>query len=225
MKLRALKNMSQALKAGIQARDDWRSIGLEAMIDRLVELEAEAIGDNYDEFEHEALEVRDEAVLLTKAAIEHKRADLAEKAELDALREEKAKRDHQEQARIAAEEAMKFEKEQIAREEKRIKDEAEAEAKAMVEKANKEKQEAIDAKELAEKQAKEAEEQAFRDIEEKQAKEQEALAAREADKKHRGKINKEAMDALVLSGLDAAISKNVITLIAKGMIPNVKINY
>lgn len=147
------------------------------------------------------------------------------KAELDRLRAEAAERDQKEAARLAIEEERKFQEEKTAKEEKRIKDEAEASARAAVDAANRDKQEAIEAKERAELEAKNAEERAFKEIEEKQHKEQEELAAREADTKHRGKINREAVKALELAGIDSAIAKNVITVIAKGMIPNVKINY
>ncbi|WP_020472384.1 coiled-coil domain-containing protein [Zavarzinella formosa] len=93
---------------------------------------------------------------------------------------------------------------------------------------------AADAKNAAEKAAreKEAAVQAERDRAEATRKaEQEATAKREADKRHRAKVNNEALEALnaVMAGdglLSAgAAAKAVVESIAKGLIPHVKISY
>jgi len=219
-------NLTEIINAGTHARDDWQSIGLQAMGDRLQELKDEAAGDcDWEEFAAAAEDALEQAIGFTTDAIEKKKIALAEQAELDAFRADKEKREQKEAAQAAIEEERKFQEEKTAKEEKRIKEEAEAAARAAVDKANREKQAAIEAKEQAEQNAKMAEERAFQEIEEKQRKEQAEIAAREVDTKHRGKINREAVAALVLAGIDAKIAKNAITVIAKGMIPNVKINY
>lgn len=67
-------------------------------------------------------------------------------------------------------------------------------------------------------------------IEAERKAEAEAAAKREADKKHRAKINNEAIDALVtvLAGdtyLARTAATAIIEAIAKGTVPHVKISY
>lgn len=50
-------------------------------------------------------------------------------------------------------------------------------------------------------------------------------ADREADTKHKGKINRAAMSAIMKCGADEAAAKKIIGAIYNGLIPNVKINY
>ncbi|OJW20518.1 MAG: hypothetical protein BGO51_21990 [Rhodospirillales bacterium 69-11] len=84
-------------------------------------------------------------------------------------------------------------------------------------------------KEAAEKAAKEAEERAAQKererIEAEKKAEADAAAKREADKKHRARINNEALGGLVAAGLTEDQGKAVVEAIAKGQIPNVKITY
>lgn len=133
--------------------------------------------------------------------------EAAEKAKREA--EEKALREKQEsdkaleaaaQARVAAE-----------REAKEAKERAEREAKEAIERAEREKQAAI----KAEKQRQAAEELRIK---------QEA-EAREANKKHKAKIHNEALDCLVEGGISKEDAKEVVKLLAKGMIKNCQINY
>lgn len=218
-------NIAEIIMAGEAARDRWQSLSLEQMVDRLQELKDEERGEKWEEYAVEADEALNVAIERTEEAIEKKKVEVAEKEELDRLRAEAAERDQKEAARVALEEERKFNEEKAAKEEKRIKDEAEAAARAAVDKANREKQEAIDAQERAEQDAKNAEEKAFREIEEKQRKEQAETAAREADTKHRGKINREAVNALVAIGIKKEDATTAVKGIASNMIPNVKINY
>jgi FKBP-type peptidyl-prolyl cis-trans isomerase len=62
-------------------------------------------------------------------------------------------------------------------------------------------------------------------VADEQRAEAEAAAKREADKAHKAKINNEALTALVAAGLSDADAKAAIGAIAKGLVPNVKINY
>lgn len=165
----------------------------------------------------------------------------------------KAKADAEEAARKAAEvEAarVKAEQERAEQERQRIQQakeesdrqavESEARAKkseedrvAAIAKAEADKKAAAEAAELARiaaaEQAKrdaEAAAKAERErIEAEQRKEQEAAAAREADKKHKGKINSEALAGLLAAGLSPESAKAAIEAIVKGQVPNVKINY
>ena len=57
------------------------------------------------------------------------------------------------------------------------------------------------------------------------AAEEAAAKGREADKKHRAKVNGEALAALVTAGLSELAAKSAITAIAQGKVPHVKIEY
>ena len=70
---------------------------------------------------------------------------------------------------------------------------------------------------------------------EEKRKEEKAAADREADKSHKKRINNEALEAIITTGYDVdkdepiviskAIAKSIISAIAMGKIPNVKIIY
>lgn len=170
-----------------------------------------------------------------------------ERAELEKLRAEAAERERTEAARIAKEQeaariaqaeekarveaheaaqraiaeaqakAAKAEADRVAAEAKAEADRIEAEAKAAqaakdaAERAEREKQEAIE----AEKQRAAAVAKAEAD----------ATAARERDRTHKAKINGAAKMALVGVLGDEKLAESVIVAIAKGLIPNVRINY
>jgi hypothetical protein len=171
----------------------------------------------------------------------------AEAAELARLRAEQIAREQKERDdRIAAEaaERARIEAETKA---KREAEEAAAKADAERKRVEQEKAEAIARAERAEadqkayaaaveQEAKEAAERAERSrlaaIEQERkraADEQAAIAAetakREADKKHRAKINNEALAALVLLGVETELAKTVIAAIARGEVPHTKMVY
>jgi len=54
---------------------------------------------------------------------------------------------------------------------------------------------------------------------------QEDLARRQADKDHRGAINRAALAAMVEGGMPEDCAKQAVTLIAKGQVPGITINY
>jgi colicin import membrane protein len=172
-------------------------------------------------------------------------AEAADKARKEAEAEAKRKAD-EEAARVKAEqekleqERLKAEREKQA--EKERADKAERDRIASEEKAKKDAQEA---KEKSERDAKLAKEKAEREKEEAIRKERtrveaenkriaDETAKREADKVHRTKINNEILTAILPiihghnSGRNAEsheIAKDIITAIAKGALPHVKINY
>ncbi len=171
----------------------------------------------------------------------------AERAELERLRKEQVAREQAErEAKIAAEAAERARKEAEAR--------AAQEAAAVAEAARKEQERVEGEKVAAEARAKKAEadriaaiakaesdakaaaEAAERNrlaaIEAERKRVADAAAAekaeqdkREANKKHRAKINGEARDAMMELGLSAEQATAVVTSIAKGEVPNVKISY
>lgn len=195
-------NINEMVKARDSA-SEWLTTDLKVMEDRLLAIQAVVLDEAWEEFQHDATVVKFEAITALEKAIEQRKAQDAKDAELEKYRLQAAEDDrkhfeHQQQL-----EADERARQKTIEENTRLEEE----------------------KKAAEKRAQEAEEKAFRELEEKQAKEKAEADARAADKKHRGQINKKALDAFVVAGLDKETSKNVVTLIAKGMIPNVTINY
>jgi hypothetical protein len=89
---------------------------------------------------------------------------------------------------------------------------AERDAKEAAERAERDKADAVEAERKRQNDARLAEESATK--------------AREKDRDHRAEVNNAAVAALVLTpGLDMDAAKLVITAIAQGKIPNVKVVY
>lgn len=148
-----------------------------------------------------AAEVREAAAVRAAEAAENARKEAEEKAKIDA---ENAAID----AATAAEEA------EYARQE------AEKQAKIDAEKAQAAAVQA--AEDAAKAEADRVEKERQRQI---QA-DKDAAKSREADKEHRGKINREAVSKLCeIAGTSEETARAVITAIAKGEIPAVKISY
>lgn len=203
----------------------------------LADFESVVIDDSFEEFQSAAAIAKDQALTALKERLEARKKYEDEQAELERLRKEKEdreKKDREERiAREAAEKAMREAKEREEREAKEREERAErerlerekqeAERKAELERAQREKAEAEQRAALAEKQAKE---KAERELAEKQERERKEAEAREANKRHKAKINNQALKALVSkSGISQEQAKSVVESIAKGEIPNVSISY
>ena len=156
------------------------------------------------------------------AKIEQDRIEREAKIAEDAAKEATAQAESA--AKAKAEDVQRKAKEAQAAEENRqaaIKKEAETrelELKLKAERAYKEKLE-------AEQRAKQAESDAIAKVAAEKQAEIDAEKKREANKKHKAKINNEALQAIELCGVNADTSKAIICAIAKGEIPNVKISY
>jgi len=212
------------------------------------------IGPACEEFLAEYATAKDGAVARLTAAIVAAEKREAEQTELARLREEATAREaHERDARIASEAAERARLEEqrkaledIARREAAAKAERDAiEAKARAEReeaARREREAALKADEerlAAERreielrrQAEEAEQRARaagllakQEFEAKRAEEAAEAAARESDREHRSAINRAALDAFVEFGLAPEVAKQVVTLIAQRVIPNVTISY
>jgi colicin import membrane protein len=231
--------------AGSYTLQNWQTLGLEAMQDRLHEIQNDS--RDWQEFGQRAQFAKGEAVKGITAAIEKRKTYDAEQAELVRLRKESAEREQKEReeqiakaaaekSRLEAEAKAKAEQERIEREgrereEKAIR--AQKDAEALAAKAEADRLAAIAKAEsdrvAAEKRAKEEQEAAIlRERERVEREKQEAAAAeakREANKKHVAKINKEAVAAFVKIGFDEEGSKAIVALIAKGEVPHVAISY
>jgi hypothetical protein len=111
--------------------DCWQTLNLEAMKDRLAEIEAERMGEaHWDEFAGKAAEAKDYAIKSIKESIAKREAYDAEQAELARLRAESEERERKEREAAA-------EKARIEREERIAKEAAEAATKAAEESAEK----------------------------------------------------------------------------------------
>lgn len=236
-----------ALKARLDAIDEYKIAGSGSdslvYVGYLKSVKAIQIDDSWQEFEAEAARRKDAAIQYLDDYIAERQKHEAEQAELARLRaeaEERAKKDREEQiAREAAEKAKREVEEAAARE----KSEAEAKAKAereaaerrelelklAAEKAEKDRlaaeQATRDAEERAAKAAAETEARLKREAEEKAEAERREVARREADKKHRAKINNDAAFAFVVAGFNEKDARQIVTMIAQGNVPNVKISY
>jgi len=217
-------------------------------------VEAIAIGPEWEEFEPEAARTKDKALTNLRdrlAARVKYDAEQAELARLRAAEAERAQKDREERIAREAEEMVRREAAAAALAERDAAAHREAEAREAADKARLEAELADQRRIAAERQAeidraaaaereRLAAEQAERDriqaaedarqaeikrqADAKAAEEAEA-ARREADKAHKGKVNRAALDAFVAGGMTEDCAKQAITLIAKGMIPNIRITY
>ncbi|MGP9796155.1 hypothetical protein ACT3UJ_02170 [Halomonas sp. 86] len=240
-----------AMRCCAEFLDDSEVIELESTI---TWLEGQGINERWQEFEAEAHRVKAASLAALKAALERRQKYEAEQAELEHLRreavqreqkerEERIAREAEERARREAEQAAQAEREAVARRERQAKDEAarkEREAKEAAERREREYQEGIakakrdaelaarriqeehDRKERERVAEQERQEQARLDAERRQ---QEEVARRQADKEHRATINRTAMQAMIDGGMPEECAKQAITLIARGQVPGITINY
>lgn len=170
--------------------------------------------------EHEA-RIAAEAAAKAKAEAEEKalREAEAEAARVKAEQE----RQEQERQRIEREKAEAEERARKAEEARKAAEEkAEADRKAAEEKAR---QDAIAAEQRAKREAELAAQRERERIDAERKAEAEAAAKRETDKKHRARVNNEALAALLNTGITDEHGKAIIAAIAKGEIPHIEIQY
>ena len=198
----------------------------------LEQAETTKVDQSWEEYEAEAHRVKESVVTTLRVALEKQKQHEAEQAELARLHEESAAREQKErEERIAreAEERAKRQAEETAKAEREAVARREQEAKEAAERREREHQEAID------KQRREAEAERQRIESEHQRKEQERLdaerrereeaARRQADKDHRARVNRAALQAMIDGGMPEDCAKQAITLIARGEVPAITINY
>lgn len=241
----------QRIDAHKQAIDHMRAMVVtiegataEDLRSRIEQVEATSLGAEFwEEFETEAARTKDATLTTLRNALAAREKYEAEQAELARLRaeaEERRKRDEEDRiAREAAERAT-LEAEAKAQAEREAAARREAEAKEAAEQAEREKLEAIERQKqaearaeaeklAAEQRAKEAAEAARQAEIERQEREKAAAEAeqrrREADREHRATINRTALQAFIDGGMPEACAKQAVTLIAKGAVPNVRIEY
>ena len=234
--------------------DENRDLDAEELRATITDVQARAVDESWEEFEPEAHRVKSRALESLQQALAAREKYDAEQAELARLRAEAAAREQKDrEERIAreAEEKARRDAEAAAQAERDASARREAEARAAADNARRDAELAEQRRIAAEKQAeldrlaalereRVASEQAERDriqaaedarqaeikrqADAKAAEEAEA-ARREADKAHKGKVNRAALDALVAGGMPEDCARQAVTLIAKGLIPSIRITY
>lgn len=230
----------QAHKDRIESLNEYKAVGsgAESSVYRelLAAVDGFVIDDSLEEFKAEAALRKEEAASYLRKYLAEREQYEAEQAELNRLRkeaEERAQKDREEQIRKEAAERAKKEAEEKAAA-------AERERQYELERANREKAEA-EARHLREKQeaedrAKAAAEQAERDrlaaieaerqrIEAEQERERQEAERKAANKKHRQKINREALEDLGAIGIGEEQGKQLIEAIVRGQVRNISVNY
>ncbi len=226
--------------------DQAREVGgldVETLRQRIATVESAAIGESWEEFEAEAHRVKAKALEILNTALAERQKHEAEQAELADLRRKKAEQEQKDReaeiARQAAEKA-RADAEAKAQAERDAAAKREADAKAAQVKAEQDAKDAAERQRRAEeqaeaerlasveraKQAAEAARQAEikRQADEKAAEEAEQRR-REEDKAHKASINNAALAAFIENGLPDECAKQAVILIAKGLIPAIRIQY
>jgi hypothetical protein len=186
----------------------------------------------WQEFSKRAEEVINAEITSLTSALNSARKREEEAAELARLRAEAAAREQKErEERIAREAVEREQREAKEREERSSREAAAREALIRKEKedaearANKAELEAKETAKRLEREKLEAVETERQRVEAKRLAEEKEQKERERDREHRSKVNNEAFNALVALGLSSDHAKMVVTAIAKGNIPNVKVVY
>lgn len=215
----------------------WMEISLEAMKERLADVEAVPDGDNYwEEFALLAAQAKISTLDLIRKAIARREAHDAEQAELERLRKEAEERERAEREEKIRKEAAERAAQEVEERAQAEREWAEAAAAAAREAAERRELELKLAAETAERQKveaeqraanaeKEAEERIRREAADRAVKEAAEAEAREADKNHMAATNRAAVAAFVKGGLPEDMAKQAVTLIAQKAVPNVSISY
>ncbi|URW84458.1 hypothetical protein NBV64_08965 [Alcaligenes sp. DN25] len=222
---------------------DVGGMDADSLRQRLAAVESVAVDESWEEFEAEAHRVKAKALEILNAALAERQKYEAEQAELAELRRKQAEQEQKDReaeiARQAAEKA-RADAEAKAQDERDAAAKREADAKAAADRAEQERAEAIERQKQAEARAeaeKLAAEQRAKDAAEAarqaeikrqadaKAAEEAAQRKREADIAHKASINNAALAAFIENGLPNECAKQAVILIAKGLIPAIRIQY
>lgn len=238
-----IKAHQDAIEAIATLGTDLDGLSLDMLKSSLGKVSAVELGDTWQEFAALAGTVKDKALTALTKAIDARIKYDAEQAELARLRaeaearaqkerEEAIAREAAEQERIKAERAAQDERDAVAKREAEAKaaaDRRELELRLAAERAEREKLEAQQRAEQAVRDAAALAEKAAQAERQRQADEQAEVerqaSLREKDKAHKAAINNAALSAFIAGGMTEECAKLAVTLIAKGLIDNVKINY
>lgn len=226
-----------------QHATDIGGLDAENLRQRLDAVESVSVDESWEEFEAEAHRVKAKALQILGAALADRQKYEAEQAELAELRRKQAEQEQKDReaeiARQAAEKA-RADAEAKAQAERDAAAKREANAKAAAERAEQDRLQAIERQKqaearaeaeklAAERRAKDAAEAARQAEIQRQADakaaEETAKRKREADIAHKASINNAALTAFIENGLPDECAKQAVILIAKGLIPNIRIQY
>ncbi|PTW84010.1 hypothetical protein DBL07_25910 [Achromobacter mucicolens] len=234
--------------------DENRDLDADELRATIADVQARAVDESWEEFEPEAHRVKARALESLQQALAAREKYDAEQAELARLRAEAAAREQKDrEERIAREAAEKAQREanERAQAEREAAARREADALAAAETARLNAQLAEERRAAAEKQAEidrlaaaerervaaeQAEQRRIKAAEDAAAAERKRIAdeqaaeaaearRREDDKAHKASINRAALDAFVAGGMPDQCARQAVTLIAKGLIPNIRITY
>lgn len=219
-------DIAEIKEGGRYTAEAWLTLPLDAMRDRLAEIEAEPVTEErWQEFVTLAAQKRETAITQIRTAIAQREKHDAEQVELERLRKEAAEREQRDRderiAREAAEQARKDAEAKAEADRNRAERERAA-AQLQAERAEQEKREAEERAARAEQEAKA---NAEREAKAKAERERQETVRREANKRHCAKINNAAKQAFIEGGLPDDLAETAVRLIAGKKIPNVTIGY
>lgn len=190
------------------------------------------VGESWEEYEPEAVRTKERTLASLREALVKREKHDADQAELVRLRKINAERDEKDRLHRVADEAAAAERARAETAAANARDEAArqlAAANAATEKAERER---VEAEQAAEKTRANAQAQADAAAAAERQRQADAAAeeerqrvARENDRAHRAKINGAALAALMAGGLTEDCAKTAITLIARGQVPAIRIDY
>lgn len=176
----------------------------------------------FEEFEKRAVDVREQAIAMISEAIARRAEHERQQKELETLRKEKFEREEADR-KAAAEQARKEREERIRQE---AADKERSAAQEREEQLKRDKEAETQRAKEAEERAARAEQEAADNARREKEREAEERAARERNTRHKGQVNSTAVAALMeVCNVPQETAKNVVTAIAKGKIPAVRIEY
>lgn len=226
---------------------DGNPLSASVLKERLNEAESTTIDSSWEEYVEAGERILAKTIESLKLHIERREKYEAEQAELERLRKEQAerekreyedrlKREAAEKARLEAETKALREREELERKEREAREaaeRAERERVAAIERAERDKKEAaeraerarIEAIETAKRQAREEAERKERERIAKEAAKKAEAERIAANKNHQKRINREAVESLVGLGYSEDGAMGFVTVVAKGLVKNITINY
>lgn len=220
---------------GATAELNWMSMTMDQLVNGREHVQT--LTRNWEEFEGPAKEASEIALSKINIAISRLEQYQAQQAEIERLKTEAAERTRKENeeriAREAADKARKEAEEAAAKEQERLKQQAEEErlkAEKAASEAKAREEAAIREKEEAERKLKEAEAKAEREKQEAVERERLRVEKEEADRQERMKKavevhQKIAHTLATTTGFQEAEMSHIVSLVAAGSIPHLKIEY
>ncbi|MBY6310432.1 coiled-coil domain-containing protein [Alcaligenes faecalis] len=211
--------------------DQAREVGgldVESLRQRIAVVESVVMGEFWEEFETEAHRVKAKALEVLNAALAERQKYEAEQAELAELRRKQAEQEQKDrEAEITRQAANKAraDAEAKAQAERDAAAKREADARAAAERAEQYRLQAIERQKQAEALAEAARQAEIKRQADAKAAEEAAQRKREADIAHKASINNAALSAFIENGMPDECAKQAVILIAKGLIPAIRIQY